>query len=354
MNDTAHLQAEAIQLLRTLISMPSFSGEEQGTAKLIQSFLQSRGCSPKRLQNNVWAQNRHFDPKKKTILLCSHHDTVRPSKEYTVNPFLPLEQDGKLYGLGSNDAGASLVSLVAAFLHFCDQDTLRYNLIVALVAEEEISGMNGISALIPDLPPIDCALVGEPTQMHMAVAEKGLLVIDCETLGKSGHAARDEGINSIYKAMQDIEWFRNFRFEKTSELLGPVKMNVTMIQSGSQHNVVPERCSFTVDIRVNDCYTHDEVLTIIQEQVQAQVNPRSMRLKSSAIDEGHPIVVAGKKMGLPVFGSSTLSDKALMPFPALKIGPGDSARSHTADEFVYVKEIEEGIQTYIQLLKEIL
>lgn len=354
MNSIAQLQADSLQLLRSLIATPSFSGEEQGTAKLIQNFLQTRGLVPQRLKNNVWAQHPGFDPSKKTILLCSHHDTVRPSKEYTVNPFMPLEKEGRLFGLGSNDAGASLAALIASFLYFCEQKSLQYNLIIAAVAEEEISGINGISALLPELPPIDFAIVGEPTQMQMAVAEKGLLVIDCESTGKSGHAARDEGDNSIYKAIRDVEWLRTFQFEKVSTLLGPVKMSVTMIQAGTQHNVVPEHCKFTVDIRVNDCYTHQEILKIIREHVDATVTPRSTRLKSSSISDEHPLVAAGIKLGLNAFGSSTLSDKALMPFPALKIGPGDSARSHTADEFIYIEEFEKGIETYVHLLKEIL
>lgn len=348
------LHAEALQLLRSLIATPSLSGEEQATAKLIHSFLLARGLSPMRQRNNVWVGNTYFDPAKKTILLCSHHDTVKASAAYTHNPFLPLEQDGKLYGLGSNDAGASLVSLIASFLFFCEQKQLRYNLVLAAVAEEEISGPNGISALLPELPHIDFALVGEPTQMQMAVAEKGLLVVDCTALGKSGHAAREEGENAILKAVRDIEWFRNYTFSKASPLLGPVKMSVTMIHAGSQHNVIPEHCQFTVDIRINELYTHEEILEIIRSHIDASVSPRSTRLKSSSIPESHPIVQAGLKHGLTIFGSSTLSDKALMPFPALKIGPGDSARSHTADEYIHLSELYTGIDTYIQLLKEIL
>lgn len=354
MNTLSTLHTDAVQLLRTLIATPSFSGEEQATARLIHSFLLTRGLSPMRLRNNVWVRNKHFDPQKKNILLCSHHDTVKPSKAYTHNPYAPIEDDGKLYGLGSNDAGAALVSLIASFLFFCEEKELQYNLILAAVAEEEISGPNGITALLPELGNIDCALVGEPTQMQMAVAEKGLLVIDCCSIGKSGHAAREEGENAILKAMRDIEWFRNYAFDKVSPLLGPVKMSVTMIQAGSQHNVVPELCQFTVDIRINECYTHEEVLEIIRSHVDAQVSPRSMRLRSSSISETHPIVQAGLKRELRLFGSSTLSDKALMPFPALKIGPGDSARSHTADEYIQLSELYHGIDTYIQLLKEIL
>lgn len=354
MNLQNHIPTEAIQLLRSLIATPSFSGEEQATAKLIHSFLLARGLSPIRQQNNVWVRNTHFDPDKKTILLCSHHDTVKPSLAYTHNPFVPMERDGKLYGLGSNDAGAALVSLTAAFMFFSEQKNLRYNLLLAAVAEEEVSGPNGISSILPEIGAIDFAIVGEPTQMQMAIAEKGLLVIDCEIKGKSGHAARDEGDNAILKAMRDIEWLGSYQFKKNSPLLGPVKMSVTMIQSGTQHNVIPERCTFTVDIRVNEQYTHEEILEIIQSNIVATVTARSTRLRSTEIAKTHPIVQAGLKQNLSIFGSSTLSDKALMPFPALKIGPGDSARSHTADEFIYLSELEEGIDTYIQLLKELL
>jgi acetylornithine deacetylase len=353
MKQTDDLLTQAKHLLRSLIAIPSFSKEEQGTADLLCQFLSAAGVGFERMHNNVWARCRHFDTNKRTILLCSHHDTVRPSKEYTRNPFLPTEADGKLYGLGSNDAGASLVALLVTFLYFTESDSLPYNLIFTAVAEEEISGINGISALLPELGPIDCAIVGEPTNMQMAIAEKGLLVLDCEAKGASGHAARDEGENAIYKAMQDIEQLRAYEFPKTSPLLGPVKMSITMIQAGMQHNVIPDRCRFTVDIRVNDCYTHEEIIELVRANIQSEVQPRSLRLKATRIEEAHPLVVAGKALGLCTFGSATLSDKALMPFPCLKIGPGDSLRSHTADEFIYLKELKSGIVQYIELLKQL-
>lgn len=352
--DIARLTDDAIALLRRLIATPSFSREEQGTAALIQQFFQSRGLVPDRAMNNVWIRNRHFSRKKPTILLNSHHDTVKPNHQYTVNPFQPLEKDGMLYGLGSNDAGGCLVSLIASFLFFYDRPDLKYNLVCAATAEEEISGANGIEALLPLMGKIDAAIVGEPTAMQMAVAEKGLMVVDCTIAGKAGHAAREEGENAIYKALPVIQWFESFCFPKVSDLLGPVKMSVTMIQAGTQHNVVPDACKLTVDIRLNECYTHEEVLKVIREQVDGEVVPRSTRLKSTAIANDHPLVRAGEASGLGSFGSATMSDKALMPFPALKLGPGDSARSHTADEYIRLDEIREGIHTYIRLLETVL
>ncbi len=344
----------AFDLLKQLISIPSYSREEQGTAQLLQGFFQGKGIPAYRVENNIWVRNKHFNPELPTLLLNSHHDTVRPNKQYTLDPFNPLISDGKLFGLGSNDAGGCLVSLLATFLHYYDREDLSYNLIFAASAEEEISGEGGIRALLPAMGKIDFAIVGEPTLMEMAVAEKGLLVLDCTVTGKAGHAAREEGDNAIYKALADIEWFRDFRFAKVSELLGPVKMSVTMIQSGQQHNVVPDLCQFTVDIRVNECYTHEEILAEVRQHVACDVQPRSMKLRSSSIASDHPLVLAGKRLGMPTYGSATLSDKALMPFPALKIGPGDSARSHTADEFIYLVEIQQGIDLYIALLGELM
>lgn len=344
---------DAIQLLQQLIATPSFSKEEDKTADILETFLKEKGVDVKRHLNNVWAKNKLFDEAKPTILLNSHHDTVKPNKGYTKDPFTPSVEDGKLYGLGSNDAGGPLVSLLTTFLHFYDKP-LTHNLIFAATAEEEISGKNGIEALLPLLGNIDFAIVGEPTQMQLAIAEKGLMVLDCVTHGKSGHAAREEGVNAIYEAIPDIEWFRTYKFPKVSPLLGPVKMSVTIIHSGSQHNIVPDICEFVVDVRVNECYTNDEVLEIITKSVKCNVNARSTRLQPSFIAEEHPIVQAGKELGLTVYGSPTLSDSALMRFPSLKVGPGDSARSHIADEYIFVKEIEEGIDTYINMLKKIL
>lgn len=360
------LYKNSVELLKQLIATPSFSKEEDKTADIIEAFLQSKNVDACRFLNNVWAKNKYFDETKPTILLNSHHDTVKPNKGYTLDPFSPIEKDGKLFGLGSNDAGGSLVSLIATFLYFYGQENLKYNLVLATTAEEEISGKNGIEALLKSEHFLKAvnevskhpfrgweSIVGEPTQMNMAVAEKGLLVLDCTAYGKAGHAAREEGNNAIYKALHDIEWFRTYRFDKVSDLLGPMKMSVTIINAGSQHNVIPAECKFTVDVRVNELYTFEEVLDIIKENVQCEVQPRSIRLRSSSIALDHPIVQAGKKIGRKYFGSPTTSDKALMPFPALKMGPGDSARSHTADEFIYLEEIKEGIELYIQLLNEI-
>ena len=345
---------ETLQLLKQLISTPSFSREEHGTAVVIAGFLESRAVSVQRKHHNIWAKNRHFDPHKPSILLNSHHDTVKPNPAYTLDPFSPIEKDGKLFGLGSNDAGAPLVCLLAAFLHFCEREDLPYNLIYAATAEEEISGSNGVESILPELGDIAFAIVGEPTLMHMAIAEKGLLVLDCLAVGKAGHAAREEGVNAIYQALPDMEWFRTYQFPKVSPTLGPVKMSVTVIQAGAQHNVVPAECRFTVDVRCTDAYTHEELLGIIQSHVSAKVQPRSMRLRPSAVPEDHPLVQAARALGIPTYGSPTTSDQALMPFPSVKIGPGDSGRSHSANEFVYLHEIEDGIAGYIRLLEQLL
>lgn len=348
------LHEEAIELLKQLISIPSLSKEEKGTADAIQAFMEKKGITAKRHLNNVWAVNKYFDAAKPTILLNSHHDTVKANMSYTKDPHKPIVEDGKLYGLGSNDAGGALVSLLATLSHFYDRKNLTYNLIFAGTAEEEISGANGISALLPMLGKIDFAIVGEPTQMQLAIAEKGVIVLDCIVHGTPGHAAREEGVNAIYKAIPDIEWFKSYEFPKVSELLGPVKMSVTIIKAGSQHNVVPETCEFTVDVRVNECYTNEEVLEVIKKNVSCDVKARSLRLKASFIPENHPIVKAGKSLGLKTYGSPTISDRALMPFPSLKIGPGDSSRSHIADEFIYLQEIKDGIDIYIKMLDKLL
>ncbi|MGW8122840.1 M20 family metallo-hydrolase [Roseivirga echinicomitans] len=345
---------EALDLLKQLIATPSFSKEEDKTAYLIQSFFQDNGISTQRKGNNIWVKNLHFDAGKPTILLNSHHDTVKPNVGYTKDPFSPEVEDGKLYGLGSNDAGASLVSLMACFLHFYHTPDLKYNLILAATAEEEISGKNGVESILEELGKIDFAIVGEPTLLDLAIAERGLMVLDCVATGKSGHAARKEGENAIYKAMQDIEWFRTFRFAEVSKSLGPVQMSVTMISAGQQHNVVPDECKFVVDVRSTDCYSNTEILEIIRAHVKSKVEPRSTRLNPSSIPVDHPIVQAGIALGRRTYGSPTMSDQALMPYPSLKLGVGDSARSHTADEFVFIHEIEEGIEFYIKLLKQVL
>ena len=349
------LHREAIDLLKKLIATPSFSKEEDKTAAAIAEFFISKNIKFNTYLNNVWATNVYFDKAKPTILLNSHHDTVKPNKGYTLDPFTAMEKDGKLFGLGSNDAGGSLVSLIAVFLHYYGQKNLNYNLMLAATAEEEISGKNGIEALLPQLGKIDFGIVGEPTQMQMAVAERGLMVLDCTAQGIAGHAAREEGENAIYNAIKDIEWFQAYKFDKTSELLGPVKMSVTVIETENKaHNVVPAQCKFVVDTRVNELYKFDDVLAIIRQHVKSNVQPRSTRLRSSSIALDHPVVEAGLKLGRTYYGSPTTSDKALMNFPALKIGPGDSSRSHTADEYIYVNEIKEGIDLYIQLLNQLL
>jgi acetylornithine deacetylase len=342
--------SDAVNLLKILISTPSFSKEEDKTADILEQFLQDRNIKANRYLNNVWATNKYFDPAKVTLLLNSHHDTVKPNAGYTLNPFEPIEKEGKLFGLGSNDAGGPLVSLLATFVHFYDAD-LPFNIIFAGSAEEEISGKNGIEILLGHLPKIDCAIVGEPTLMNMAVAEKGLLVLDGVAYGKAGHAARNEGVNALYIAMQDITWLSSFQFPKVSPFLGPVHIAVTSVNTPNKtHNIVPSECNFLVDVRVNELYSFEEIISTIKQNVKSEIQPRSIRLKSSFIDQCHPLVMAGKQMNITSYGSPTCSDMALMDFPSLKIGPGDSARSHTADEFIYADEIEEGIEKYIQLI----
>ncbi|MFY9465019.1 MAG: M20 family metallo-hydrolase [Sediminibacterium sp.] len=352
-NDT--LYTAAVAFLKQLIAIPSFSKEEDKTASVIEQFFQSHGIPTQRFLNNVWAVNKYYDASKPGILLNSHHDTVKPNKGYTVDPFDPAEQDGKLFGLGSNDAGGCLVSLAAVFLHFYAQENLAYNIVFAASAEEEISGTNGIEALLPQLPPLEFGIVGEPTLLNMAVAERGLMVLDAETFGVAGHAARNEGENALYKAVKDIEWIQNHRFEKVSDLLGEVKMTVTSFQTDNkQHNVIPAHARYLIDVRVNELYSFDEVLDVLKQHVSATITPRSTRLRSTSIALDHPLIQAGIKLGRSYYGSPTTSDKALMHFPTLKMGPGDSARSHTANEFIYLDEIRQGIDMYIQLLKQVL
>ena len=342
-----------IQLLQQLISTPSFSREEDKTADIIETFLQKRGITTNRQGNNIWAKNAHFSDKLPTILLNSHHDTVKPVKAWTRNPFAGDIVEGKLFGLGSNDAGGCLVCLLATFCHFYETQ-LPYNIILLASAEEEISGRGGVEAVLPNLPPISVGIVGEPTLTQMAVAEKGLMVMDGIARGKAGHAAREEGINAIYLALGDITRLKNFQFQKKSDLLGAVKISVTQIEAGTQHNVVPDECRFVVDVRTNECYSNADIWAILKEQIHSELTPRSMRLNSSKIDLHHPLILRGQSMGLSYYGSPTLSDQALMNFPTLKIGPGDSARSHTADEFIYVEEIEKGMAVYKELLTDLI
>ena len=345
---------EVINLLQRLISIPSFSREEEKTAEAIVKYLDAQGVMISRAGNNVWATNKYFDPEKQTILLNSHHDTVKPNPGFTRDPFKAEIIDGKLFGLGSNDAGGALVSLVATFLHFQSRENLRYNIVLAATAEEEISGKGGIESIWNLLPPIQFAIVGEPTGCQMAIAEKGLLVLDCVVKGKAGHAARNEGDNAIYKALVDIDWFRSYQFSRVSEMLGEVKMTVTTIGAGQQHNVVPAECKFTVDVRVTDVYTLEEVLAEIQQYVSCEVTPRSLRMRPSGIMKEHPLVWAAHRLSISMYGSPTTSDQALIPVPSIKIGPGESSRSHMADEFIYVSEIENGIGTYIRLLEDLM
>lgn len=348
------IQKECLDLLRQLIRIQSFSKEEDRTAYLIKQFLEERGIATHRKKNNIWAYNKHFDASKPTILLNSHHDTVKPNSGYTRDPYDAAIEGDKLYGLGSNDAGGCLVSLIGTFLYYYPQENLKYNLCLATTAEEEISGNDGLELVLPDLGELEFAIVGEPTEMNLAIAERGLLVLDCTAHGKAGHAAREEGENAIYKALADIEWFRTYQFPKVSEVFGPLKMSVTIINAGSQHNVVPANCTFTVDVRVTDAYTNEEVVEIIKQNVTSEVKPRSIRLKPSSIDKNHPIVLSGIALGKTTYGSPTTSDQALLDIPSLKCGPGFSGRSHMADEFLYVNEVAQGVEGYIKMLKPVI
>ena len=342
-----------IELLKILIATPSFSKEEEKAAEIMRLFLQEENIPFQIKDRNTWAHNRYFDKNKPVILLNSHIDTVRPAKGYTVDPFTPLEEGDKLTGLGSNDAGGPLVALLAVFIHFYARKDLPWNLVFAATAEEEISGLNGLAAVLPEIQPVDFAIVGEPTKMELAIAEKGLLVLDCYAHGKSGHAARDEGENALYKAMEDIQKLREFRFEKVSDVLGGVKLTVTQIEAGSQHNVVPDSCHFVVDVRTNEFYNNEAAFQIISNLIEAEVKPRSFRLNSSGISREHPFAQLAKEQGIKMYGSPTTSDQAVIPFQSVKMGPGDSARSHTANEYIYKSEIFNGIELYIKLLEKL-
>ena len=347
--DIDALYYSAVDLLKEMIVVPSFSRDEYDVAEKISDYIKKAGFEPKRKGNNLWIQNKDFSDSKPTILLNSHIDTVKPVSGWHKDPFAPEIENDKLFGLGSNDAGASLVSLLHAFfiLSYRDQD---YNLVFLATCEEEVSGKGGVETVLPELPKIEFGIVGEPTGMNPAIAEKGLMVLDCIAYGKSGHAARNEGENTIYKAMHDIEWFRRFEFSEVSELLGPVKMTVTMINAGTQHNVIPDKCTFVVDVRSNELYTNQELFEIINKHTLSEVIPRSFRLNSSKISLENPFVQRAVMIGKNPYGSPTLSDQSLMPFPTVKIGPGDSARSHTADEYIKLSEIREAIELYVKLL----
>lgn len=343
------MATEAVGLLKSLIGIPSLSREEDAAADFLQQYIETHGMETGRKGNNVWCFSPMFSTTKPTILLNSHIDTVKPVSGWQKEPFTPTEINGKLYGLGSNDAGASVVSLLHVFMELCRTEQ-PYNLIFLASCEEEISGKEGIESVLPGLPPISFAIVGEPTEMQPAIAEKGLMVLDVTALGKAGHAARNEGENAIYKSLQDMEWFRDYRFERESPLLGMVKMSVTQINAGTQHNVIPDRCTFVVDVRSNELYSNEELYGIICPHLSGEVKARSFRLNSSRISEKHPFVEKAIKLGREPFGSPTLSDQALMSFPSVKIGPGRSSRSHMADEYVMIKEIEEAIDLYIRML----
>ncbi len=346
------LTHEAIALLKALIATPSFSSEEDQTALLIEHWFNQNTIPFQRENNNIWAFNQYFDQNKPTLLLNSHHDTVKPNQGYTNNPFEAIEKDGKLFGLGSNDAGGCLVSLLATFVYFYAQENLPYNIVIVASAEEESSGDNGLNSVLKHLPELDCAIVGEPTLMQLAVAEKGLLVLDVIVKGTASHAAHQIEDNSIYNAMYIIDWFKTYQFDKISEVLGPVKMTVTQVNAGKQHNVVPAECHLVVDIRVNDCYSNAEILDTIKNNIEVEVTPRSLHLNASSIPLDHGLVKAGIALGRTTYGSPTLSDQSVLSCQSLKLGPGETLRSHSADEFIFINEIEEGIQLYIKILTD--
>lgn len=347
---------DAIVLLKQLIATHSFSREENLTGDILEEFFRERNMPFRRKINNIWARNKYFNKDLPTVLLNSHHDTVKPNPSWTLNPFEPLVKDGKLFGLGSNDAGGCLVSLLATFYYFYNRSDLKFNVLFVASAEEEISGKNGLELLLKDndLPEISFAIVGEPTEMHLAIAEKGLMVVDCTAHGIAGHAAREEGENAIYKAIKDINWIQNYEFPKVSPVLGKMKMSVTIMNAGKQHNVVPDTCNFTIDCRVTEKYTLEETLETIRQNIDSEVDARSIRLKPSSIPMEHPIVKAGIEMGRKTYGSPTTSDQAVLDCQSLKMGPGHSGRSHTADEFIYLSEIEEGIDLYIKMLGKVI
>lgn len=365
---------DAVSLLESLISTPSVSREEEAAADLIENALAEYGFKPRREGNNVWVIDPEYNTRRPTILLNAHIDTVKPVATWTRNPFCATFEGDRLYGLGSNDCGGGLVALLQVFRHYCskldavrithskqvdpdadciDRKRLDFNLVFLASCEEEVSGSNGIVRALPHLPKIDVAIVGEPTSMQPAIAEKGLMVVDCEAKGKSGHAARDEGVNAIYKAIDDINWICNYQFGKVSELLGPTKMTVTIVNAGTQHNVIPDKCSFVIDVRTNEYFKNEEIFEILKQNLKSEIKARSFRLNSSSIDTDHPIIKRCIDMGMIPFGSPTLSDQALMPFLSVKLGPGESSRSHSADEFIYISEIDYAIRTYIELLDDL-
>ncbi len=343
---------EPLELLEQLIAIPSHSRDEAATADLLYDLLAAHGAAPERLYNNIYARSESFDPARPTLLLNSHHDTVRPAASWSRDPYTPTVEGDRLYGLGSNDAGASLVALVDLFLTL-RRAPLPFNLVLGLSAEEECSGERGIRALLPALGRIDMALVGEPTAMEAAVGERGLVVLDCCAHGRSGHAARGEGVNAFYIALDDIARLRDFHFPRRSEILGEIGIAVTQIEAGTQHNVVPDSCRFVVDVRTTDAYTNAETVALLRAALRSDCTPRSTRLEASAVAASHPLVRAARAAARPCFVSPTLSDRALMPFPALKMGPGDSARSHTADEYIRLDELAAARGIYTEFIEKL-
>ncbi|MCF6294647.1 MAG: M20 family metallo-hydrolase [Flavobacteriaceae bacterium] len=349
------LITNAITLLKNLIETPSFSSQEEKTATLIENWFKQQNIPFNRTINNVWATNAYFDDTKPTLLLNSHHDTVKPNNAYTKDPFKAVVENGKLFGLGSNDAGGCLVSLLATFIRFYNEKHLKYNLVFVASAEEESSGKNGLNSMLNVIPKVDVAIVGEPTLMNLAVAEKGLVVFDAIVKGTPSHAAHTNADNAIYNTINVLKWFKDFQFKKSSETLGNVKMTVTQINAGKQHNAVPDEVKLVIDVRVNDAYTNQEITELLVNNAPCDsIVPRSLRLNSSAIPINHELVQAGLAIGRTTYGSPTLSDQAVLSCPSLKLGPGDSTRSHSADEFIYINEIEEGIQIYVDLLKKVI
>lgn len=339
---------DTIDLLKNMIRIPSFSRDEGAVADFLERWMLTEGFAVRRLGNNLWMESGPADGRP-TILLNAHIDTVKPASGYTRDPFTPEIEDGCLYGLGSNDDGGSLIALLETYSRLIQKEQ-PYRLIFSATAEEEVSGKDGLDLILPELGRIDFGVMGEPTGMRMAVAERGLMVLDCTAYGKSGHAARNEGVNAIYKAIEDIQWFKSHSFDRVSDFLGAVKMSVTQINAGTQHNVVPDKCTFVVDVRPNGMYTNPELLELIKSSVSCEVKERSTRIGSSHLPMDHPAVVRGLSLGLEPFGSPTTSNQALCHFPTLKIGPGDSARSHSADEYIRLDEIADGIETYVALL----
>jgi acetylornithine deacetylase len=351
MNALENLTQSAIRLLVNLIQTPSFSGEEEKTARLINDWLKNQGIPCWQVGNNVIARNREFNPEKPTLLLNSHHDTVKPNKAYTRDPFEARIEDGKLFGLGSNDAGGCLVSLLATFAHWYPRENLSHNVVLVASAEEENSGPGGLRSVLGELPAFDVAIVGEPTLLDLAIAEKGLIVFDGTVKGTPSHAAHPNPDNAIYNTIPVLEWFRDYRFQKVSQALGEVKLTVSQIHGGKQHNAVPAQVEFVLDVRVNDCYSNAEIAQTLQQEAPCELQPRSLLLNSSSIAPDHDLVKVGMALGGKTYGSPTLSDQASLDCPSLKVGPGDTLRSHSADEFIYVAEIEKGVRFYTELLR---